>query len=122
MINGISPYALVHGFFGATPLATTLGALASIPADLPVTSWMRSVRAAFGLLNEEYQQGKSLEDSLHKFANESIRPRTFKVGDYVLVFTPDKSAGYKMRSRGTGPFIITTATPNYVHLQDPFTG
>ena len=27
-----------------------------------------------------------------------------------------------MRSRGSGPFIITTATPTYVHLQDPFTG
>ena len=48
--DGVTPYSLTHGWQMATPLTSTLQAIASIPKDLPLTKWMRGIRATSSFL------------------------------------------------------------------------
>ena len=54
----------------------------------------------------------------------TIRPRTFKVGEYVLLTTPTLGIGNKLQARGTGPYQVAAVGEHggWGHLRDAFTG
>jgi hypothetical protein len=124
MEGNVTPYAMRSGFFGTSPLASFTSAVASIPRGMPHTTWVRSIQAAHSLLCQELDAGRQRVRDAHHGKGETIRPRTFSVGEYVLLSTPNLGVGGKLQARGTGPWRISAVDNQVgsVELTDPFTG
>ena len=76
------------------------------------------------MLCTELEEGRERAKDLHHGKGESIRPRTFKVGEYVLLTTPSLGVSNKLQPRGTGPYRVSAVGEQggWVHLWDAFTG
>ena len=124
MEGGVTPFAMRSGFFGTSPLSSFTSAVAAIPPGMAHTSWVKSIQAAHQLLCKEYEEGRDRVRDLHHGKGESIRPRTFKVDEYVLLTTPSLGVGNKLQPRGTGPWGVSAVDEHggWVHLRGPFTG
>ena len=124
LMTGTSAYSVVHGFFGSSPLQSSLVCLDKIPVDLVTQTW----------LNEIVQESKRLGAALRshfvlearktqqRMKEESSRP-VFKVGELVLLQKPfyEKGTGLIL-PQCDGPWeVASTPNEHTVTLREPLT-
>ena len=107
-VDGVTPYALTHGWASTTPMTTTLQTLTGIPEGLETTTWMKGARAVARMLCDKvdaYREDQKAIAAVRK--SQLVRPRTFDAGDTVLLQRPpDVSAGRHLRPLSTGIWRI----------------
>ena len=123
MEGGVTPFSMRSGLFGTSPLSSFASAVASIPPGMAHTTWVKSIQAAHSLLCRELEEGRDRARDLHHGTGATIRPRTFQVGEYVLLTTPTLGIGNKLQARRTGPYQVAAVGEQggWVHLRDAFT-
>lgn len=124
--TGAQPLALSRGFYGSTPLQSALGALRDIPAGLAHSSWMKTLSATHKLIcasNDDLKEDLEMAKLARADEAKKIRPRVFRVGDYVLLTRGlDERLGSKMGAQGHGPWKISAIKGDAVNLEDPWSG
>jgi len=121
--SGEQPLALSRGYYATTPLQSALGALHDIPAGLAQSVWMKSLLATHRLICTHHNEVKAdLESAKLARTSESkgLRPRTFRIGDYVLLCKGGPRS--KLHGKGEGPWKIEQIHGDAINLADPWTG
>ena len=120
----ITPYAVIHGFFGSSSLETALGRFQEIPSDLVLHDWLAEIVAESQKLTTALVSHFAIEahKNAQRLASEHPRPN-FKVGELVLAVKPfyEKGQGLLL-PQADGPYLINSMPDDHtVTLVNPVT-
>ena len=125
-VDGVTAYASTHGWASTTPMTTTLHTLTGIPNGMATTTWMRGTQAVARMLSDKVDACREDQKAIGAVRkSQHVRPRTFDVGDTVLLQRPpDVSAGKHLRPLSTGIWRIQSIDPagGSAILEDAATG
>ena len=119
--TGVTPYALIHGFLGASPLETALGGVVELPTSLIGNEWLSDLvtqTQELACMVTKDQLALEEKDGL-------VRAPEFSEGDLVFLQHHDGIKGVtpKLLPKATGPWLILEMKDRTsVVLGDPFTG
>jgi hypothetical protein len=122
--TGVTPYALTHGFYGASALEAALARVAEIPAGAAHHAWLREIIETARLLNdkvnEHFDQVRAERATMH---DETKCQRRFEVDELVLVERARSERQGTLLPRMDGPYRVFEAPDDYgVMLADPVAG
>jgi len=150
--TAVTPYAIVHGFFGGSPLQTVTGQVGMLPADVSHDVWIQELldntRDIWALIdakrehqtaqnqayNEKVKDGDGRFPFLLKdvvYWRKPLLPDPAKAGDPSVVPVEGKGKGKGKKvtvhrsflPRAEGPFVVEHVTDKHnVRICDPFTG
>jgi len=120
----ITPYSVIHGFFGSSSLVTALSSLENIPQDLVSQEWFASIVAQSQRLSAELSQhfAATAHANAQRLASEHPPP-SVREGQLVLLVKPnyEKGAGLIL-PQADGPFLVHSAPDAHtVTLANPVT-
>jgi hypothetical protein len=125
--SGVTPRALVCGWFAITPLMSSLAAVNEIPADLPHEEFNRALVRDVQEISKVFDEWEAEEhERMEAWYNEEKRaaPKV-NVGDLVLLAkgNPEKLTGGKLMPRADGPYEVKQMPNSHtVVLVDPESG
>jgi len=124
-VEGITPYAATHGFYGSSALSTALGALEEIPTDIIHQDWLRCIVEEAKQINATLSEhwNRTAEIRARKHGERKAEP-DLQVGDLVLLLKPFWEQGQGViLPQCDGPYCISNIpTGHTAHLIDPLSG
>ena len=145
--TGVTPFALVHGFFGTTPLQTVTGQVAMIPEHVSCDDWIQGLVRDTKAIWESFNTAREEQTAQQRAYDERARVGValpYRVGDVVYwrkPFLPDparreqdpllvpKRERRKLETvhksflqRSEGPLAVYQVQDAHnVYIRDPFT-
>ena len=129
--SSITPFALVHGFYGSSPLKSVLAQLREVEPELAHEDWVKSVVSNSKMLADQYWEQEQLRrDAARLQYNKSVKDPGYQLGEIVLLRAPsrdaDPGAYTKLGAQATGPYRIVALVgedpAHAVNLQDAESG
>ena len=125
IVDGITPYQLVHGFHGSIELSTALGALRVFLQYILISDWLRGIIAE----TKEFESRMpehwivQAEARMRKHEEQSQAPRMME-GDLVLIAKPFYERGTgTILPQSDGPYVVSRLPNTHTAiLEDPFSG
>ena len=122
--TGITPYALTHGFYGASALETALDRVAQIPPGAAHHAWLREVIETACVLTDRINTHFEQVDASRRLTHDETKnQRRYEVGELVMVGRARSERQGTLLPRMDGPYRVLAVPDDYgVLLADPVTG
>jgi len=123
--SGVTPRAIIAGWFSVTPLQSALGMVEQIPADMPINQFVRDLVRDHQEIAERWEEWRQQceEKEKEQYNEREARGRSIEVGELVLLQKGEieRNAGGKTLPKADGPYeVLSKPSDRTAVLGDPF--